>query len=787
MTLRVKTLGIVGITLVGLIAVLYLASTTIFLAGFARVEQANTRKNVQRALDAYADEIAKLNTYAGDWATWDDSYTFIEDGNEEYRKANLNNEAMFRLNLNLFVYIHNSGRVVFGAGYDPRAARRTPMPQSFRDMLTPDNLLLQHPDLQVGRVGMVLLPEGPLLLAARPILTSEGKGPSHGTMIMGRYLDAALLEQLASRTHVALSIQRFDAPQLPADFAAARPALLAGEPPVVQPLADDTVAGYSLIRDIYGRPALLLRAALPREIYTQGRASTSYYVWSLLVGGLVFCAVTLLSLEQLVLARLGRLGAEVSRIAGSRDLAARVSQAGRDELADLAAEVNGMLGALENAQFERRRVEGELYQAKEAAETANIQLAHAARLKDEFLAGMSHELRTPLNTILGMAEALQEETFGIINDGQTDAIRHIEESGRHLLSLINDILDLSKVEAGKLDLYLEDVELVMIAQSSLRFVGQTARQKNLRIVSSLDPAVGILRADARRLKQMLVNLLANAVKFTPEGGAIGLDVIGDAASRRVQLEVWDTGIGIDQAEQARLFQPFVQLDSRLSREYTGTGLGLALVARMAALHGGSVSVESAPGHGSRFTISLPWTPEVLPDCPIDTRAMAESRPSVPAGTSEHISTPAIDAPQQPAAAAPVVLLAEDEEHNIYTLSTYLAAKGYQVIGARNGAEAVDRARDSAPDVILMDIQMPGMDGLEAIRRIRDDPGIAPVPIIALTALAMPGDRERCLAAGANAYLGKPVSLKELVSTIGDLLRQAAESIGPHTSVATTGR
>jgi signal transduction histidine kinase len=624
MTLRTKTLGIVGITLVVLLVVLQFISATIFLDGFARVEETTTHRNVQRALDAYTDELAKLNTAAGDWATWDDTYAFIEDGNATYRQANLTDAAMATLNLNLFVYVQNSGRVVYGAGYDAKAAQGTPMPASFQAHLAPNDLLLQHPDIHVGQTGLVLLPEGPLLLASRPILPSEGAGPSRGTMIMGRYLDATLIEQLAQRTHVGLSIQLLDAPQLSADLAAARALLLAGEPSIVQPLNDDTVAGYTLVRDIYGQPALLMQVALPREIYAQGRASTQYQVWWLLVVGLVFGGVTLLSLERLILARLGRLGAEVRRIGISRDLASRVSQAGRDELAHLAVGINGMLGALEHSQVEQQRIEIELYQAKEAAEAANAELEHAARHKDEFLASMSHELRTPLNTILGMTETLQEGIFGTITDEQTEALGDIEASGRHLLALINDILDLSKMGAGKLDLQIEEVELVVVAQASLRLISQLAHQKDLRIVSSLDTTVGMLQADARRLKQMLVNLLSNAVKFTTEGGAIGLEVVGDAAAQCVNLTVWDTGIGIAAEDLPRLFQPFVQLDSRLARQYNGTGLGLILVQRMAALQGGSVAVESTLGQGSRFIITLPWTAAVSMPDPADSRGRATS-------------------------------------------------------------------------------------------------------------------------------------------------------------------
>jgi signal transduction histidine kinase len=237
---------------------------------------------------------------------------------------------------------------------------------------------------------------------------------------------------------------------------------------------------------------------------------------------------------------------------------------------------------------------------------ANVELARAVRLKDEFLASMSHELRTPLNAILGLSEALQEGIYGDLTVKQHDALHNVCASGSHLLGLINDILDLAKIGAGKMQLTFAPVELVAVAQASLRLIGQLAHQKNLEVVSSLDSAVGMLQADARCLTQILVNLLSNAVKFTPTGGRIGLDIVGDAAERVIYCTVWDTGIGIAEDDQARIFQPFVQLDGSLARQYAGTGLGLALVARLVDLHGGSIASTSVVGQGSRFTVTLPW-------------------------------------------------------------------------------------------------------------------------------------------------------------------------------------
>jgi CheY-like chemotaxis protein len=264
----------------------------------------------------------------------------------------------------------------------------------------------------------------------------------------------------------------------------------------------------------------------------------------------------------------------------------------------------------------------------------------------------------------------------------------------------------------------------------------------------LDNDVTTIDADGRRLKQILVNLLSNAVKFTPEGGKIGLEVEGDAKQQVVRFTVWDTGIGIAQEDMARLFQPFVQLDASLSRKYEGTGLGLSLVYRMVEMHGGSVSVESDVGQGSRFTVSLPWRKPG--DKESENVGDEESKTIVP-------HPPISRSPHAPI----TILLADDSEETLKACSDYLLKEGYRVIIARNGVEAVDRTKEEHPDLILMDIQMPIMSGLEAIKRIRSDKDIADIPVIALTALAMSGDKEKCLKAGANAYLSKPVSLKDL--------------------------
>lgn len=527
---------------------------------------------------------------------------------------------------------------------------------------------------------------------------------------------------------------------------------------------------------------------------------------------------------------------------------------------------------------------------------ANAELARAARMKDEFLANMSHELRTPLNTILGLSEALQEQVYGALQERQVRALRNIEESGRHLLALINDILDVSKIEAGKLTLELQPVDVEAVCQASLGLVRQIAHKKRIDVCYAPDPAVTLMQADERRLKQILVNLLSNAVKFTPEDGTIGLTVTGDRQHERVNFTVWDTGVGIAEADVQRLFQPFVQLDSQLTRRHDGSGLGLALVYRMAELHGGGVNVESEPGQGTRFTVSLPWREPEFPllapgdgeteailarlrrvllidnspgtvdqirryllelgvetivpsedENPIEAvrrtqpdliimdilysawpgidllselkgaaetctipllilsvspEGMVKDTPAVNGGspvnrlvkpisrqqlgqalartfaltasTNGRAAQPRRLYPTVAGSDAPLVLIVEDNETNIRTLVDYLTAKELRLEVARNGAEVLPLIRNQRPDLILMDIQMPDMDGITAIRLIRADGSLSTIPIIAVTALAMPGDRERTLAAGANDYLSKPVSLKALAQMIEAHLEKGTE-------------
>ncbi len=432
------------------------------------------------------------------------------------------------------------------------------------------------------------------------------------------------------------------------------------------------------------------------------------------------------------------------------------------QIADQLAIAIQQASLLEQAQLElveKQQAEAMLSESYQQLAHTNEELIRATRLKDEFLANMSHELRTPLNAILGMTESMQERVLGAISDRQVKALLTIERSGNHLLSLINDILDLAKIESGKITLDLTVTSIQMLCQSSLVFIKQQAFQKSIQLIEKIPKDLPDLMVDERRIRQVLINLLNNAVKFTPESGSITLEISRITSEQMptsfttttmsyLQVAVIDTGIGIAAENISKLFQPFVQIDSSLNRKYEGTGLGLALVKRIVELHEGRVWLTSETGVGSSFMFALPYnevvsSPQNLsfePDLNIE-------------NTSEKS--------QRDLAWSPLILIAEDNEANIMTFSSYLEAKGYRMLLARDGLEAIAIAKAHQPDLILMDIQMPGIDGMEAIQQIRCDPNLIDISIIALTALAMTGDRERCLEAGANDYLSKPVKLKAL--------------------------
>ena len=418
-------------------------------------------------------------------------------------------------------------------------------------------------------------------------------------------------------------------------------------------------------------------------------------------------------------------------------------------------------------------------QAQEHLCRANEELERASQLKSEFLASMSHELRTPLNSILGFSDLLQRGAGGTLTPRQVNHVKAIETSGQHLLRLINDILDLSKIEAGKAELELRAVSIQPLCHQCLKMIQPRADKKRLELSLELDPRLNQASLDERRVSQILINLLSNAVKFTPEEGCVKLRgrlAYGSQLQQEVRpdrspvnlstpylcLEVSDSGIGIPEDKLHLLFRPFQQVDSSLARRHEGTGLGLALTKRLAELHGGTVSVASQENAGSTFRVWLPLT---------------ELRSSLSPKTWESESQQPL--PFLKTASLPGnvkrILVVEDQPFNQSLILEVLELEGYAVELIEEGETMLKMILSPLvtplllPDLILMDIQLPGVDGFELIRQLKAHPIWQTVPVIAVTAMAMQGDRARCLEAGADDYLSKPLELEKVITMVRSLI------------------
>ena len=393
-----------------------------------------------------------------------------------------------------------------------------------------------------------------------------------------------------------------------------------------------------------------------------------------------------------------------------------------------------------------RRTE-ELRQSLATLEDVNLQLQEANLHKSRFLSSLSHELRTPLNAILGFSDLLKGQHYGPMNEKQDEYVSHIESSGRHLLELINDLLDIAKIDAGRMEVHLEPFSWDEMICTVTSLMSTQFNEK--RIALEVDVAAYLREAsmgDERLCKQIMFNLLSNAVKFTPEGGRVTVRAVEEEGI--VQVSVSDTGIGIPRDQQEEIFSEFRRVDDSSVLQQRGTGIGLALTRRLVELMGGEIGVESEPERGSTFTFTLPFSrPAEVPEevAPIADRAMDE----VKRGRR--------------------ILVAEDNDVNLAMILDMLATQDHEVAVARNGQEAVDLTRSFRPDLVLMDIRMPVMDGLEATRQIRQMAEFATLPIIALTATVGEDARERCFQAGCTAHLAKPVQSVEVFAALATYL------------------
>jgi CheY-like chemotaxis protein/nitrogen-specific signal transduction histidine kinase len=391
----------------------------------------------------------------------------------------------------------------------------------------------------------------------------------------------------------------------------------------------------------------------------------------------------------------------------------------------------------------------ELDQSRSGKEETYLRLEEANQHKSKFVSSMSHELRTPLNGILGFASLLKSTHFGTINETQSDFVKQIENSGKHLLELISGLLDVAKIDSGAMEVDLQSCKPEYIFSEVVGWIKPQLVAKELEIKQLIDPTVKEVVCDMRKVKQIMINLLSNAVKYTPVKGVIEIVITKENGFTRVVVA--DNGIGISLADQEIIFDEFAQANRARDEALGGTGIGLALSRRLVELHGGDIGVESQEGKGSKFWFTIPHkkiTPlKIKPEIIKDIIKLDDKNPT---GRS--------------------ILVVEDNQTNLELIKYLLGTHNHNISVARNGKEAISQAELIEPELILMDIRMPVMNGLVATKKIRQIPKFYKLPIIALTASAGEDSRDECLGVGCTDHISKPIQLSELSSMLKRYLK-----------------
>ena len=598
MKLRTKVLAIIGVAIASLVAILYTTSQTVMLTSFDALEEQNTKQNVERAASALGNQILALDGVIQAGAVLDDTYKLAKNPtpDQEFIFQSLSQKALGSVALDFLLIVNTLGETVYSIGYDAEKQELVPAPSSLEEHLSADSSLVHHPDTESSVVGILLLEEGPIIVGSRPISGGEKEVPIAGAMVGGRFLRDTEIQELSTLTQLPLSLVQYQATDAPTDFVLASGSLSQEEPLFIKTLSEDSISGYALLSDIYGNPALVMRAVVHRDIYQQGQASSRYLVWALLGIGTAFFFLTLILMEKFILSRLTRLSKSVAAVGESGNISARVPVAGHDELSRLGEDINVMLGALERSIQEKEKAEEETAKVEQ-----QLQLAGRLAAVGELAAGVAHELNNPLAAVQAFAQFLAARE-GLDESVKSDVETIYRESQR-ASKITSNLLSFARKHNPEKSL----ISINDVIEKSLELHLYRMKVNDMEVAKDLDPELPMTMADYHQMQQVFVNIITNAEQaMTKAHGKGKLVITSQSVGELIQVTFADDGPGMTEVNLKRLFDPFFT-----TKEVgEGTGLGLSICYGIVQEHEGRIYAKSEVNKGATFVIEIPVVSEV---------------------------------------------------------------------------------------------------------------------------------------------------------------------------------
>jgi signal transduction histidine kinase len=562
--LRTKTITLFLVTTFCLVVILHTIANTLLSNSYQQLEHIEATQTIEQVQSQLLSQYSVQDSKLRDWAIWDDSYQFVQDNNSNFQQANLVPSSFVSTGMNFILFISSGGTYVNGMGFDLVNMTQMPVPQSLLTLVTTDSRIWDLKDANDSLTGVVLLPQGPLIIASQPILTSLGQGPIHGTIIFARYFDQQYVESMSTTLRVPLNLTLFNSGQEKSTIQSFNSTLSSI---YVQALNTNQIAGYDVIDDINGQPALVLTATLS-DTNTQGAVTENYVDLSVGVASVAFSVVMLLLMERFVLSRLEKLDADVMKIGEQTDSIMKLPISGDDEMTSLSTSINAMLTEIDK-------------------KTAQVLKSERFSAIGELAAMVAHDLRNPLQGIANAAFYLKRSPT--ISDKEKEMLTLIQEDVRYSNKIVSDLLDFSR-----------NIRLELTETNPQRLMGETLSMVTVPenvLVKDETEANPTLKVDADKIKRVFINMINNAIDAMPDGGSLLIQE--RRTDHWVDIVFADSGAGMTKEVSDRIFTPLFTTKAK------GMGFGLSICKRMIEAHGGKISVESTPGKGTTFTISLP--------------------------------------------------------------------------------------------------------------------------------------------------------------------------------------